>query len=241
MSAWGTALDFTKSLAIGCVFGVAAGIVMVALISSGRSGIWRESPAAAVLGVVALMYFTTDRLGGSAYLGAFVIGLVVANVGGRRSPSDEHRALLDTFVAQTAEVATLAVFITLGVNLPLDALRENFWPALAVIAGLIFVARPLTVLACLVPDRRAKWSWQELVFVAWCRETGVVPAALASLLLAEGVRGANIAVSVVALAVCATLLLQATTAGYVAGRLGLLDEPVARPGASPPAPVRSVP
>jgi NhaP-type Na+/H+ or K+/H+ antiporter len=40
---------------------------------------------------------------------------------------------------------------------------------------------------------------------------GVIPAAVASLLLARGVEGAEIAVSMVALAVCVTLLLQATT------------------------------
>ena len=51
----------------------------------------------------------------------------------------------------------------------------------------------------------------------------MIPAAVASLLLARGVEGAEIAVSMVALAVCLTLLLQATTAGYVARRLGLLD------------------
>jgi len=37
--------------------------------------------------------------------------------------------------------------------------------------------------------------------------------------------GAEIAVSLVAFAVVATLVLQATTAGYVARRLGLLEEP----------------
>src|ERR671911_1378714 len=43
------------------------------------------------------------------------------------------------------------------------------------------------------------------------------------LLLARGVEGAEIAVSMVALAVCVTLLLQATTAGYIARRLGLIE------------------
>ena len=52
-----------------------------------------------------------------------------------------------------------------------------------------------------------------------------IPAAVASILLAEGVEGAEIAVSLVALAVVATLLLQATTAGFVARRLGLIEEP----------------
>jgi cell volume regulation protein A len=60
--------------------------------------------------------------------------------------------------------------------------------------------------------------------MSWSRYTGVIPAAVASLLLARGVEGAEIAVSLVALAVVATLVLQATTAGYVARRLGLLEE-----------------
>jgi potassium/hydrogen antiporter len=87
----------------------------------------------------------------------------------------------------------------------------------------IFVARPITVLACLLPDRRGRWTSREIAFISWCRETGVIPAAVASLLLARGVEGAEIAVSMVALAICITLLLQATTAGYLARRLGLLD------------------
>jgi hypothetical protein len=37
--------------------------------------------------------------------------------------------------------------------------------------------------------------------------------------------GAEISASLVALAVVATLLLQATTGGYVAWRLGLIEEP----------------
>ena len=53
----------------------------------------------------------------------------------------------------------------------------------------------------------------------------IVLVAVASILLARGVEGAEIAVSLVALAVCATLLLQATTAGYVARRLDLTEGP----------------
>ena len=85
--------------------------------------------------------------------------------------------------------------------------------------------RPVTVLACLLPDRRGRWTPQELVFVSWCRETGVVPAAVAGLLLARGVEGAEIVAAMVALAVVTTLLVQATTAGALAQRLGLIDTP----------------
>ena len=79
----------------------------------------------------------------------------------------------------------LAVFVTLGLNLPLDALRDQLAAGLMVMAVFIFIARPLTVFACLLPDRRGRWTRNELIFLCWCRETGVVPAAVASLLLAR--------------------------------------------------------
>jgi cell volume regulation protein A len=219
-------VDFSKSLALGLVCGVGGGLLLAAMLSAHVVGIWRESPAAAVLALIALTYVTTDELGGSAYLAAFVMGLIVGNMDllhlGRH---DRHVDLLDTFMSQTAELAMLAVFVTLGINLPFDALYDHLWGGLLVMAAFIFVARPLTVAACLLPDRRGAWTRNELVFLSWCRETGVVPAAVAGLLLSRGVEGAELAVAMAALAVCVTLLLQATTAGALARRLGLVEEP----------------
>jgi NhaP-type Na+/H+ or K+/H+ antiporter len=51
----------------------------------------------------------------------------------------------------------------------------------------------------------------------------VVPAALGGILLQTNVPHARLIVSVVALAIVATLLVQATTAGWLAGRLGLIE------------------
>jgi cell volume regulation protein A len=50
-----------------------------------------------------------------------------------------------------------------------------------------------------------------------------VPVAVASLLLAEGVPGAELVATLVTFAVIVTLLLQATTAGWLARRLGLIE------------------
>ena len=71
--------DFAESLALGAVLGVGGGLLLAAMLSSHAVGIWRESPAVAILAVVALTYFTTEELGGSAYLAAFVMGLIVGN------------------------------------------------------------------------------------------------------------------------------------------------------------------
>ncbi len=221
--------EFFKELALGGLVGIGAGLLLAyAVASTARAGIWDESPGVAILAVVALVYFSSETLGGSAYLAAFLMGLIVGNMDEfGLSQHEESERMLESFVGQVAEIAVLLVFVTLGINLPFDALGEYFLGGLVVMAVFIFVARPITVLACLLPDWRGRWARNEIIFLSWCRYTGVIPAAVASILLARGVEGAEIAVSLVALAVCATLLLQATTAGYVARRLGLVEEPEA--------------
>jgi potassium/hydrogen antiporter len=92
----------------------------------------------------------------------------------------------------------------------------------------MLVARPITVFACAMPDRGARWSRQELAFLCWTRETGVVPAALVGVLAGLGVPEGDVFASVVALAIVLTLLLQALPARWLADRLGLL-EPRTRP------------
>jgi potassium/hydrogen antiporter len=84
------------------------------------------------------------------------------------------------------------------------------------------------VAACALPDVRARWTWEELAFLCWTRETGVVPAALVGVLAGLGVPEGDVFASVVALAVVLTLLLQALPARWLADRLGLL-EPRTRP------------
>jgi len=86
----------------------------------------------------------------------------------------------------------------------------------------MLVARPLTVLVCAAPDRRARWSRNELLFMCWTRETGVIPGALAGMLLALKAPGAPVIASVTLVAIVATILVQATTTRWLAQRLGLL-------------------
>jgi cell volume regulation protein A len=96
-------------------------------------------------------------------------------------------------------------------------------PTLVVIAALILVARPLTVLMCLLPDRRGSWSREEVVFLAWTRETGVVPAALAGVMVGLDVPDAELVVTTVALAILVTLSVQSTTKRWLARRLHLIE------------------
>ena len=216
--------EFVVDLAISTVLGIVAGVMLAATISSHRAGIWRESSAAAVLAVVTIGYFSLDSAGGSGYLGAFLAGLIVGNMERLGlAMHSEHERELRQFAYSTADLITLFVFVVLGANIPFGTLGEYFLPALAVLAALLLVARPLTVLACTLPDRRAGWTRPEVAFLCWTRETGVVPAALVGVLAGLGVPDVEVYASVVALAIVLTLLLQALPAVWLAGRLGLLD------------------
>jgi cell volume regulation protein A len=220
----GPAGDFLGQLALSTAGGVLAGIVLSAAISSRRAGIWRESSAIAVLAVLAMSYVSLDFAGGSGYLGAFLAGLIVGNMRMLGlSMHDEHSRDLTITSRSLADIVTIFVFVVVGANLPFHALGEEILPALAVVAVLLLVARPVTVAICMLPDRRSGWSRAELAFVCWTRETGVVPAALVGVLAALAVPNGDLLASVVALAILVTLAVQAVPAPWLARRLGLLE------------------
>jgi potassium/hydrogen antiporter len=175
-----------------------------------------------------------DSAGGSGYLGAFLAGLVVGNMERLGlAMHSEHERDMRVVAATLSDVVTVFVFLTVGANLPFATMADEALPGLAVIAVLVLVARPITVIACTIPDRAARWTRAELAFLAWTRETGVVPAALVGVLAGLGVPGVDVLASVVAIAIVTTLVAQAVPAPWLARRLGLLegDESPATPAA----------
>ena len=144
-----------------------------------------ESAAIAVVAVVAVGYFSTDYAGGSGYLGAFLAGLIVGNMdrfrlGMHSSHERDMRALREHDHRGRGDPRLHDA----RANLPWSDIWDNLGPALAVVVGFILLARPLTVLALPPADRRGRWTREEIVFLSWTRETGVVAAALAGLMVA---------------------------------------------------------
>jgi potassium/hydrogen antiporter len=220
--------EFLIDLGVSTGLGIGFGLVLAVVISNRRAGIWRGSPVVAVLAVIAGGYFSIETAGGSGYLGAFVAGLLVGNTNALRLGMQEsHERALRSFTTIVTDLLVIFIFVALGVNLPLDSLGDEALPALATLAVLLLLARPLTVLGALLLDRRGRWRREEIAFVAWTKETGVVPAALAGVVIAEGVAYESEIITVVALAVIVTLVLQASTKPWLAERLGLSEaEPV---------------
>ena len=215
--------DFLKDLGISTVLGIGFGILLSLVVSDRRAGVWQESAAIAVVAVVAVGYFSTDSAGGSGYLGAFLAGLIVGNMDRLRlGMHTEHERDMRVLVSTITDVVVILVFITLGANLPLSEIWDNLGPALVVVVvGLLLVARPITVLICLGLDRRGRWTRQEIAFLSWTRETGVVAAALASLMVARDIPDSELIVTTVAVAIVVTLAVQTTTKTWLGRRLGL--------------------
>jgi potassium/hydrogen antiporter len=227
-SVTGPVEEFLLDLGVSTGLGIGFGLALAVVISNRRAGIWRESPVVAVLVVIAGGYFSIETAGGSGYLGAFVAGVMVGNTDALRlGMRESHERELQSFTTIVTDVIVILIFVAIGVNLPLDSIPDEALPALATLAVLIFLARPLTVLAALLIDRRGHWRREEIAFVAWTKETGVVPAALAGVVIAEGVPYESEIITVVSLAVIVTLVLQASTKPWLAERLGLSEaEPV---------------
>jgi len=143
-------------------------------------------------------------------------------------PGDHAR--FEEFVGTTSLISRMFIFILLGSQVKLQLIAQYWWQGLIVVAVFMFIARPLTVLISTLPDRRARWTWRELAFVSWTRETGVIPGALASILVGERAPHADLLAAIIFMAILATIILQATTAKWAAGRLGLLVDEHAEPG-----------
>ena len=217
-------LDLLKQSLVGIVAGAALGYLAALLIAHERWSFLMEYAPVVTLMAVIGAYFAADGLQASGFMSVFVFGIVLGNkdaFGFAMSEADAQR--LDQFVATTAFIMRLFIFLLLGSQVDFRLMNQHLAGGVAVVVVFMLVARPLTVFFCALPDRRARWSLEELLFMCWTRETGVIPAALAGLLLGMNAPGARVIASVTFIAVLMTILIQAPTTKWLGSRLGLLE------------------
>ncbi|WP_291714537.1 sodium:proton antiporter, partial [Bradyrhizobium sp.] len=213
-----------ESLA-GIVAGLALGYLAALLIAHERWAFLAEYAPVVTLVAVIGAYFAASGLHASGFMAVFVFGVVLGNKEhfGFKMQSDEAQKLGE-FVLTTAFIMRLFIFMLLGTQVDFGLMSRYWLGGVAVAAVLMLVARPLAVFLCAGPDARARWGLAELLFMCWTRETGVIPAALAGLLLGVKAPGAEIIASVTFVAILMTILIQAPTTEWLGRKLGLLEE-----------------
>ena len=219
------AFDLVKQSVLGIAAGIALGYLACLMIAHEKWAFLAEYAPVVTLVAVIGAYFAANGLHASGFMAVFVFGVMIGNketFGFKMEPGEAQK--LDEFVLTTAFVMRLFIFILLGTQVDFAEVSQNWKAAVAVVAVLMLVARPLAVFLCALPDRRARWSFNEMLFMCWTRETGVIPAALAGLLLGNNAPGAHAIASVIFVAILMTILIQASTTQWLARKLDLLEK-----------------
>lgn len=118
-----------------------------------------------------------------------------------------------------------SLFILLGARLNVESLTQLGAGIFAFLAILMFIARPLSVIAA---TWRSDFSFQERLFISWMAPRGIVAASVASIFSLELVEAgrpeADILVPLTFVVIIVTVAVYGLTAGKLAQRTGLVLE-----------------
>ncbi|MDD5394373.1 MAG: cation:proton antiporter [Thiothrix sp.] len=209
---------------LGIMVGGALGYLAALLIAHEKMNFLTEyAPIVSLMAVIGA-YMGADGAHASGFMAVFVFGIMLGNkeIFGFKMEEREAEKLED-YILTTALIMRMFIFILLGAQVDFALMNQYLVGGALVVVIFMFIARPVTVFLCALPDRRAKWDMKELLFMCWTRETGVIPGALAGMLVGMKAPGAEIIASVTFIAILMTILIQATTTKWLAGKLGLLE------------------
>ncbi|MDQ0242717.1 cell volume regulation protein A [Bacillus fengqiuensis] len=221
-----TLWSFIREAGGGILAGLVIGFAGVLLTSEHKWGLLRKYGTVVSLVVAISSYLAAGFIHASGFMATFTAGLISGNPQlFRFKVSEETNSTVFEFSETLTLIMRTLIFMLLGTQVDFGVLGQFWIQGILIVIVFMFVARPLAVLLCTLPDRKAKWKWNEIVFMFWVRETGVIPAALSGMIVAAGVDYANEITSVTFIAILVTILIQASTTGYVAKKLGITLKP----------------
>lgn len=213
---WDLALLLVRQLGLGLVLGVALGLLAAWAFPRLAPELAPFAPVVS-LATAAVAFGVVDVAGGSGFLAVYVVGLFVGNV-----PGPFTQAIV-AFHHGLAFLAQIVLFVVLGLLVFPSELADVIVPGLLLAAVLLFVARPLAVLASL-PFPVPGLGLRERVFVGWAGLRGAVPIVLATFALSADVAQSDLIFNAVFFVVLVSALAQGPTLEPLARRLGLATE-----------------
>lgn len=159
----------------------------------------------------------------SGLLSVVIMGMVLGNL-------DLHSLKEILYFKESLSVLLISIlFILLAANIEVDELLFilNDWGILALFAFVILVLRPLGVF---LSTQKSELNFKEKLFISWVGPRGIVAAGIASLFgitltsRVTPVEDAEYLTALVFMIVLGTVLLNATTARFVAKLLGVILE-----------------
>lgn len=167
-----------------------------------------------------IIYAATTSVNGSGFLAVYLMGYMIGNA---RLPQLVHILQVQDGLAWLSQIM---MFLILGLLVTPSQLLEHAPLALMVAFILIFIARPLATIICLLPF---SFPWREQVFISWVGLRGAVPIILALFPWLSGLPNQDLYFDVAFFVVLVSLLVQGWSIAPVARWLGLEVPPEAEP------------
>lgn len=213
-----------KDLGIQFFFGTVIGYTL------GRLSVWiinkinlSNSSLYPIL-LLSIVFFTftiTDRLHGNGYLAVYIAGIVVGN------SRIVNRKEVNTFMNGMTWLFQIILFLTLGLLVNPHEMLGITPVALLIGIFMIVIARPLSVMLCLLPFRQ--FTFKSRLFISWVGLRGAVPIIFATYPVIANVEGSNLLFNIVFFITLLSLTIQGTTISTVARWLHL-DLPMEKEG-----------
>lgn len=214
---WLSMFNFIWQVFIGSVLGIIGGHVMGLAIR--RQWIPTYLHSLATLAFVTFIFalsnaFTSE----SGLLTVTVMGIWVANM-----KDIDISDILD-FKESLSMMFISVLFIILAARLDFSQVQVLGWASLGVLMTMQLLARPLKIL---VSTWGSSLRWQERLLLSWIAPRGIVAAAVAAIFAIEmqkvGYPQAELLVPLTFIIIIGTVLLQSTTARFIAQGLGVAE------------------
>lgn len=204
--------DLLVQFFVGGVMGYAFGRLAVWLINKVNLSNSSLYPIL-LLSLVFITFTITDLLHGNGYLAVYILGVIVGNA------RLVFRKEINTFMNGLTWFSQIVMFLSLGLLVnPHEMLGVS---VCAMLIGLfmIFVARPLTVMLCLLPFRQM--TFKAKCFVSWVGLRGAVPIIFATYPVVSEIPGSLVIFNIVFFITLLSLIFQGMTIAPVAKWLSL--------------------
>ena len=215
---WSGILQFFLQFAVGALFGYALGKGAVWLINK------VDLPTGALypillLAVSGFVFGLTYAMGGNGYLAVYISGLVLGN------SKVAYRKSSAKFMEGFTWLCQLIMFLSLGLLVDFESMTQVILPGLFVALFLMFLARPVANLLCLLPFK-SKFTMPGIGYTGWVGLRGAVPIIFATYPWVSGLQYASLFFNIVFIVTLVSLLIQGSTVPWVAELFGLVDRDV---------------
>src|SRR4051812_34042220 len=168
---------FVRQITIGAAVGLAVGYLFTFALREARLATAGLYPVA-TLASVALAFGAADTIHGSGFLAVYITGLMLG------SAAIPAKQTIATFHEGMAWVAQLSMFLVLGLLVFPSDLGGVAVEGTVLAVVLVFVARPLAVIASATPFG---FTPREQVVLGWAGLRGAVPVVLATFPVLDGI------------------------------------------------------